>query len=277
MQVFYSRRIGSAPVAPSLRSDASSNEALVNVPDAGDDLRRGEAGRPPQPQLDDRGAQRAHGRQQRHHLRQRRQTEDQPTGGADHRVQRSAPQARAGQRRPPRHHRNRLVDVRERRRLSQAEPRDPGRALPLGSDGACRQQLFPRRLRRRPRRPLALALGRLRRQRRVHRVVHPRRADRHAARRDAHRLGRGGAGRLAAGGEGRGQAPHLERGVHRRRAAAQLQRPRLHAAAEHRDPAGDASAGERWSRASTPSTPPAPWSSRTAATCPGSISGRATS
>ena len=32
MQVFYSRRIGSAPVAPSLRSDASSNEELVDVP-----------------------------------------------------------------------------------------------------------------------------------------------------------------------------------------------------------------------------------------------------
>ena len=31
MQVFYSRRIGSAPVAPSLRSDASSNEELVNL------------------------------------------------------------------------------------------------------------------------------------------------------------------------------------------------------------------------------------------------------
>ena len=32
MQVFYSRRIGSAPVPPSLRSDASSNEELVDVP-----------------------------------------------------------------------------------------------------------------------------------------------------------------------------------------------------------------------------------------------------
>jgi hypothetical protein len=32
MQVFYSRRIGSAPVPPSLRSDASSREALVDVP-----------------------------------------------------------------------------------------------------------------------------------------------------------------------------------------------------------------------------------------------------
>jgi Domain of unknown function (DUF5916) len=32
MQVFYSRRIGSAPVAPSLRSDASSSEELVDVP-----------------------------------------------------------------------------------------------------------------------------------------------------------------------------------------------------------------------------------------------------
>ncbi|HVZ87786.1 MAG TPA: DUF5916 domain-containing protein [Polyangia bacterium] len=32
MQVFYSRRIGSAPVPPSLRSDASDTELLVNVP-----------------------------------------------------------------------------------------------------------------------------------------------------------------------------------------------------------------------------------------------------
>ena len=276
MQVFYSRRIGSAPVAPSLRSDASSNEELVNVPDAGDDLRRGKAGRPPQPQLDDRGAQRAHRRQRRHHLRQR-QREDQPAGGAGHRVQRAAPQARARQRRPHRPHRHRLDDVREQRRLPPADRQQRRELCPSGATPVCRQPLFPRRLRRRPRRPLALTVGRLRRQRRVHRVVHPRRADRHAARRDADRLGRGGAGRLAAGGERGGQAPHLERGVHRRRAAAQLQRPRLHAAAEHRDAAGDASAGGRWSRASTRSTPPAPWSSRTAATSPGSISGRATS
>ena len=32
MQVFYSRRIGSAPLPPSLRNDASSNEVLVDVP-----------------------------------------------------------------------------------------------------------------------------------------------------------------------------------------------------------------------------------------------------
>ena len=32
MQVFYSRRIGSAPLAPSLRNDASNSEELVDVP-----------------------------------------------------------------------------------------------------------------------------------------------------------------------------------------------------------------------------------------------------
>ena len=90
-------------------------------PGAGDDLRRGKAGRPPQPQLDDRGAQRGHCSQRRHHLRTRRSQRDQPVGGAGHRVQRPAPQARARQRRPHRHHRHRLDDVREQRRLPAAD------------------------------------------------------------------------------------------------------------------------------------------------------------
>ena len=178
MQVFYSRRIGSAPVAPSLRSDASSNEELVNVPTPATIYGAGKlVGRlSPNWTIGALSALTA-----ANHVTiydNVDDTKDRPAGGAGHRVQRPAPQARARQRRPHRHHRNRLDDLRGRRRLPAADRIQLPRALPLGRDPARRQQLLPRRLRRRPRRPLALAVGRLRRQRRVHRVVHPRRAHR---------------------------------------------------------------------------------------------------
>ena len=80
MQVFYSRRIGSAPLPPSLRNDASSSEELVDFPGAGDDLRRRKAGRPPHPQLDDWRAQRAYRRQQGLDLRRDHQQDHRAAG-----------------------------------------------------------------------------------------------------------------------------------------------------------------------------------------------------
>ncbi len=277
MQVFYSRRIGSAPVAPSLRSDASSNEELVNVPAPATIYGAGKlVGRlSPNWTIGALSALTAANNVTIYDNVKRGETQRLAAPITAFNVLRLKRELGSGG------HVGLIgtgsSDIRERRRLPAADHRQLPRALPLGGDAHRPEQLLPRRLRRRPRRPLALAVGLLRRQRRVHRVVHPRRTDRHAARRDADRLGRGGAGRLAAGGEGGGQAPHLERGVHRRRAPARLQRPRLHAAAKHRDRPGDrrladAGAGQAHGRHHQHA-----WSSRTAATCPGSISGRATS
>ena len=136
MQVFYSRRIGSAPVPPSLRSDASSSEELVDVPAPATIYGAGKLVGRLSPNWTIGALSALTAANNVSIYDNVNAGHDPAAGGAGHRLQRPPPQARARQRRPHRPHRHRLDDLREQRRLPAAEQGQPPRALPVGRDAA---------------------------------------------------------------------------------------------------------------------------------------------
>ena len=231
LQVFYSRRIGAAPTAPTVGPRATSPRRRAA---ARHHLRRGQAGGTPRARRGPSArsapspaenrvtvvntATRDRRRAERLPRRRRRSTSCASSAS-------SAVPATSASSEPAR-------PVRGHRQLRR-RPADPTlEVCPSGLTAAAREPLLPRRLHRRRRRALALAVGGVRGQRRLDSVVHPRRAAGAAARRDDDRRGRDVARRLVARRQGGRQAPALERRVHGRRTHAPVQRRRLHGAPE---------------------------------------------
>ena len=257
MQLLYTRRIGRAPPAPVLNGYTPYGEQLVESPDPVDHLHGGEARRRPRRPLVDGRARRRHRPQHRHGRGAERRA-----GGAArrpvHDLQGLPPQARAlrrrvrrrdvhrdqpagGRLRLPAHPRPRVqrerhadADDHPRRRVPRQGPGAlPARGQPAHADAAhAGIALLPRLVRRGGRRALAIALGRLQRDRAGDRLADLERPAAPPARRHHDQERRRGPRRQRARREGRRQARRGQRQLRGLRQGRRLQRPRLHAAAE---------------------------------------------